>query len=167
MDIFKDAFFLGNRINLKTDAGIRQLFDLIDHFQETGQLNSQTMTAIKLAGLLDNALKALDVCPEFHTYEFRVTGTGRIPMDMLVRYGMFPADQWTASLMEESYADPRVTNQYRTYRFAMNTQMSMSVAFSIIRRFQSFGFSAQLMTADSEPVEEEESRLAQGDKDDS
>lgn len=163
MDVYKDAWFLGNKINLRTQDGFKQLFDLIDSYQESGQLNSQTMTAIKLAGLLDNALRELETIPKMNTFTFRVEGTGRIPMDQLLRFGLFPADQHTSDLMEDSFFGKPYM---RTFRFAMNTTMNEGIAWNVIKRFQSFGFSCKLIEGGTDEFIDEKIRTGEIDVDD-
>jgi hypothetical protein len=71
-NVFESQWFLGNALNLNypnEKEGFTKLFELINHFQETGQVNSQTMVALKLAGLLQEALHRLDQAQ----YELRVT----------------------------------------------------------------------------------------------
>lgn len=71
-NVFESQWFLGNELNLNypnEKEGFTKLFELINHFQETGQVNSQTMVALKLAGLLQEALHRLDQAQ----YELRVT----------------------------------------------------------------------------------------------
>jgi hypothetical protein len=68
-DVFAEQWFLGNKINLNTKEGFTELFELIDHHQETGQVNSQSVVAIRCAGLLQAALRLL----EQTRYELRVT----------------------------------------------------------------------------------------------
>ena len=61
-NVFESQWFLGNNLNLdypKEKAGFKKLYELIDHYQETGQTNSQTMVALKLTGLLQEALHQL------------------------------------------------------------------------------------------------------------
>lgn len=69
---FESQWFLGNNLNLNypdEKEGFKKLFELINHYQETSQVNSQTMVALKLAGLLQEALFRL-----YQTkYELRVT----------------------------------------------------------------------------------------------
>lgn len=68
-DVFAEQWFSGNPINLNTKEGFKKLFELIDHHQQTGQVNSQTMVALKTLGLLQESL-------HLHSqtkYELRVT----------------------------------------------------------------------------------------------
>lgn len=61
-NVFESQWFLGNELNLNypdEKEGFTKLFELINHFQETSQVNSQTMVALKLAGLLQEALYRL------------------------------------------------------------------------------------------------------------
>lgn len=95
----------------------------------------------KLDALNDGAKAAKPT--KMQTLFFDVSGHGAFPIDQLRRYMLYPADVETAREIGLSH-DPKAPFTKVTYRLAVNCETDYAIH-SIIARFSSFGFHAEMV----------------------